>query len=88
MSSSSSQADNTYDSVIELALQLVPRDANFTLSTIINCLHDDIVDVYNGDEFDNYRRSWIRRVFSFCRSKGTDLVSSKMCKWKTFSDIL
>ncbi|KAK4512003.1 uncharacterized protein ATC70_004002 [Mucor velutinosus] len=85
MSSSSSQADNTYDSVIELALQLVPRDANFTLSTIINCLHDDIVDVYNGDEFDNYRRSWIRRVFSFCRSKGTDLPNSQKANWDKIS---
>ncbi|GAN10044.1 hypothetical protein MAM1_0315d09578 [Mucor ambiguus] len=66
--------NSAYYCAIELAFQAGSHQA-LSLSVIIDSVADDIVDLYDGTGFAEYKREWHRSVLDYAKMKEIGLVS-------------
>jgi len=66
----------TYYPYIASVVDSLPNES-FTLLTMIDQLHDAIVDCYDGDVFADYKRGWMQAVVEYFKTKQVELASSK-----------
>ncbi|KAL9539817.1 hypothetical protein PS6_011040 [Mucor atramentarius] len=60
-------------------------DTPNALVAVVDKLHDEIVDGYNGDDFTNYKREWIGAVVEYFKCKKIDVPRSPRPNWENIS---
>ncbi|KAK4509998.1 uncharacterized protein ATC70_006167 [Mucor velutinosus] len=81
MESTSIDGIASYYPAIESAIESV-SGGKLSLAGVIDKLHIDIVNLFNGECISKYKRDWVRSVMAFAKNKDIDMPTTPKPNWE------